>query len=300
MAFVASAPMVTTATAALEAAGVAGAAAGSVAVEENDGTMSRQRTMRLSSRLLQRKQQQMPRPQRPAVVVPVLITRRAIPRTPASTAVELSEPHAIRLEAPATAARASVGAPATAWAAAGPPGTVAAVWSPCMCADGRNNGLKGYDGDEEEPVPASASFSSGASAQDRTTEPGLARGGNADVDADTGDGDDAETSKAAARAAVARSGADPHCAQCKGSGEIECPVCDTKGFVTIDMMNTVSAVQCRLCQGRRIIPCPTCREIIYKTILWWDRIPSEEEDPDQSWQQGPDGEPRMPWTPPPV
>jgi hypothetical protein len=97
-----------------------------------------------------------------------------------------------------------------------------------------------------------------------------------------------------------RAGADPNCTQCKGNGEIECPVCDSKGFVSLEMMNTVSATQCRLCQGRRIVPCPTCRTVIYESIVWWDRIPSEEEDPEQSWQEGPDGDPRMPWTPPPV
>jgi hypothetical protein len=90
------------------------------------------------------------------------------------------------------------------------------------------------------------------------------------------------------------------CEQCVGVGSIACPVCSGKGFSTISMMETVSAAQCRLCRGKCAIPCPTCREFIYKSVVWWDEIPSEEEDPDQNWRTGPDGNPRIPWSPPPV
>lgn len=90
------------------------------------------------------------------------------------------------------------------------------------------------------------------------------------------------------------------CEQCAGVGSIACPLCGSKGFISISMMETVSAVQCRLCRGRCAIPCPTCREFIYKSVVWWDQIPSEEDDPDENWRVGPDGNPRVPWSPPPA
>ncbi|CAN8074130.1 unnamed protein product [Agarophyton chilense] len=87
---------------------------------------------------------------------------------------------------------------------------------------------------------------------------------------------------------------EPGCIQCSGKGEIDCPVCDAKGFYSINLMDTVSSSSCRLCMGRRTIPCPSCRQIVYKSVLWWDQIPSAEEDPEQKWTDGPDG-PRFGW-----
>eukprot|EP00177_Eucheuma_denticulatum_P002932 GFKZ01005267.1.p2 GENE.GFKZ01005267.1~~GFKZ01005267.1.p2 ORF type:complete len:196 (-),score=14.60 GFKZ01005267.1:994-1581(-) len=92
----------------------------------------------------------------------------------------------------------------------------------------------------------------------------------------------------------------PDCPQCDGDGVITCPVCDGKGYIAMTMMDTTSSTQCRMCRGSRVIPCPSCRDIVYKSVVWWDQIPSEEEDPDENWRTGPDGEPRIPWTPPPV
>lgn len=93
---------------------------------------------------------------------------------------------------------------------------------------------------------------------------------------------------------------DPDCEQCYGEGEIECVVCQGKGFITLTMMGTTSSSQCRMCKGRGKIPCPSCRAVVYKSVLWWDQIPSEEEDPDEKWREGPDGEPRIPWNKPPT
>jgi hypothetical protein len=90
------------------------------------------------------------------------------------------------------------------------------------------------------------------------------------------------------------------CEQCTGVGSVACPVCSAKGFLSISMMETVSATQCRLCRGRCVIPCPTCRSVIFKSVVWWDLIPSEEDDPEEKWRTGPDGRPRMPWSPPPA
>lgn len=90
------------------------------------------------------------------------------------------------------------------------------------------------------------------------------------------------------------------CVQCAGAGSVACPVCGATGFVRMTMMDTVSASQCRLCRGRCAVPCPSCREFVYKSVMWWDEIPSEEEDPDENWRKGPDGTPRVPWSPPPA
>lgn len=110
--------------------------------------------------------------------------------------------------------------------------------------------------------------------------------------------DDAEASDLALpslKALFAGAG-DPNCEQCGGRGETGCAVCNATGFIKITMMDTVSSSQCRLCRGRRCIPCPTCRKEVYKTVLWWDLIPSKEEDPEENWRTGPDGEPRIRWT----
>lgn len=91
---------------------------------------------------------------------------------------------------------------------------------------------------------------------------------------------------------------DPDCVQCHGSGQIRCAVCDGKGMLSLTMMDTTSASTCRLCQGRRIIPCPSCRSEVFRSVLWWDQIPSKEDDPDEKWRDGPDG-PRIGWGGPP-
>lgn len=91
---------------------------------------------------------------------------------------------------------------------------------------------------------------------------------------------------------------DPSCKQCEGRGEISCPVCASQGFVSMKMFDTVSTVQCRLCRGKVRIPCPSCRSMIYKSVLWWDQIPKD--DPEDKWRTGEDGQPRIPWTPPPA
>lgn len=88
------------------------------------------------------------------------------------------------------------------------------------------------------------------------------------------------------------------CEQCGGAGQIECVVCEGKGMISITMMDTTSASTCRLCQGRRIIPCPSCRSEVFKSVLWWDKIPSPEEDPEGKWRDGPEG-PRIQWGGPP-
>lgn len=92
---------------------------------------------------------------------------------------------------------------------------------------------------------------------------------------------------------------EPGCVQCEGKGEVVCPICMGKGYFSLTMMDTTSATTCRMCRGRRIIPCPTCREIVFKSIMWWDQIPSEEQDPSEEWRDGPDG-PRISWGEPPV
>lgn len=89
------------------------------------------------------------------------------------------------------------------------------------------------------------------------------------------------------------------CEQCDGVGSIVCPVCGGKGYISMTMMDTVSAAQCRMCRGRGAIPCPSCRDFIFKSVIWWDQIPSEDEDPDENWRTGPDGQPRVPWGGPP-
>lgn len=94
-------------------------------------------------------------------------------------------------------------------------------------------------------------------------------------------------------------GGDPGCEQCEGKGTISCPVCNGKGYFSLTMMDTTSATTCRMCRGRRSIPCPSCREAVFKSILWWDRIPSEDEDPNEDWRNGPDG-PRIEWGGPPT
>lgn len=86
------------------------------------------------------------------------------------------------------------------------------------------------------------------------------------------------------------------CEQCGGSGEAPCPVCEAKGFVSVTMMDTVSSSQCRMCKGKRAIPCPSCRQEVYSSVLWWDLIPPKEEDSDEDWAEGPDGEPRLRWS----
>lgn len=88
------------------------------------------------------------------------------------------------------------------------------------------------------------------------------------------------------------------CEQCGGAGQIECVVCEGKGMLSLVMMDTTSASTCRLCQGRRIIPCPSCRSEVFRSVLWWDEIPSQEEDPEGKWRDGPDG-PRIKWGSPP-
>lgn len=95
------------------------------------------------------------------------------------------------------------------------------------------------------------------------------------------------------------SGGKPDCVQCHGKGEIECMVCDGKGFFSLTMMEKTSAGQCRMCRGNRVIPCPSCKEFVYKSVLWWDQVPSQEEDPNEEWRDGPDG-PRIDWTGPPT
>lgn len=92
----------------------------------------------------------------------------------------------------------------------------------------------------------------------------------------------------------------PGCEQCDGKGVIVCPVCDGKGYISLTMMDTTSSTQCRMCRGKRVIPCPSCRDIVYKSVVWWDQIPSEEDDPEEKWREGPDGEPRIPWSEPPA
>lgn len=94
------------------------------------------------------------------------------------------------------------------------------------------------------------------------------------------------------------SAGDPNCGQCKGKGSIECPICNGNGYFILTMMETTSATTCRMCRGRRSIPCPSCRAIVFKSILWWDRIPSQDDDPDENWRKGPDG-PRIDWGGPP-
>jgi transcription elongation factor Elf1 len=100
--------------------------------------------------------------------------------------------------------------------------------------------------------------------------------------------------------ARALAGGLPDCEQCTGAGTVPCPVCGQKGFVSLSMMDTVSAAQCRLCRGRCEIPCPSCRQFIYKSVVWWDQIPSAEEDPEEKWRKGDDGSDRIPWSPPPA
>lgn len=90
------------------------------------------------------------------------------------------------------------------------------------------------------------------------------------------------------------------CKQCAGVGSIACPVCGSKGYVSINMMDTVSAGQCRLCRGKCVVPCPSCRDFIYRAVVWWDQIPEEGEDPDENWRVDEDGNPRIPWSPPPT
>lgn len=85
------------------------------------------------------------------------------------------------------------------------------------------------------------------------------------------------------------------CEQCNGDGVIVCPVCNGKGFISFSMMDTVSTAQCRMCRGQRYVPCPSCRDEVYKSVLWWDLIPSPEDDPDEKWREGPDGQPRIRW-----
>lgn len=110
----------------------------------------------------------------------------------------------------------------------------------------------------------------------------------------TEDGDDASASKEveASLRALFEIGADENCVQCIGKGEIECPLCMGKGFTSMRMMDVVSSSTCRLCHGRCIAPCPTCREEVYRSVLWWDRIPTD--DVEERWREGPDG-PRIEW-----
>lgn len=63
---------------------------------------------------------------------------------------------------------------------------------------------------------------------------------------------------------------DPDCVQCVGVGHIECPVCQGKGFYTMEIFSTVSSDTCRMCMGRKKIPCPTCKQMLYKSVIWWD------------------------------
>lgn len=89
---------------------------------------------------------------------------------------------------------------------------------------------------------------------------------------------------------------DPDCEQCGGAGWITCAVCDGKGFFTLTMMDTVSSTQCRMCRGQGKIPCPSCRAEVYDSVLWWDLIPSKEDDPEEKWRDGDeDGNPRISW-----
>lgn len=90
------------------------------------------------------------------------------------------------------------------------------------------------------------------------------------------------------------------CEQCAGVGSIACPVCGSKGYVSMNMMDTVSAGQCRLCRGKCVIPCPSCRDFIYRAVVWWDQIPDDEEDPEENWRNDDEGNPRIPWSPPPA
>lgn len=130
------------------------------------------------------------------------------------------------------------------------------------------------------------------SAGEPSTQPESTVGGSAD---DTEESDLALPNLKELFAGAGRAG----CEQCGGSGEIPCPVCEAKGFVTLSMLDTVSSAQCRLCRGQRAIPCPTCRRLVYKSITWWDQIPSKDEDPDEKWKDGPDG-PRISWSEPPA
>ena len=92
------------------------------------------------------------------------------------------------------------------------------------------------------------------------------------------------------------SGGAPGCEQCGGTGEIPCPVCQAQGFVSLTMMSTVSSAQCRMCRGGCRIPCPTCRKIVYKSVVWWDKVPDVEEDPEQKWKlEGGDDEVKFQW-----
>ncbi|KAK1869125.1 hypothetical protein I4F81_011607 [Pyropia yezoensis] len=94
-------------------------------------------------------------------------------------------------------------------------------------------------------------------------------------------------------------GGEPDCGQCGGAGTIGCVVCGGTGSVTMTlMMDTTSSSQCRMCRGRSRIPCPSCRAVVYKSVVWWDKIPDDDED--EEWRKGDDGSPRMPWSPPPA
>jgi hypothetical protein len=55
----------------------------------------------------------------------------------------------------------------------------------------------------------------------------------------------------------------PECEQCRGAGEILCPVCEGKGYYALEILGTVSAGQCGMCRGTKKCPCPTCKEHIY-------------------------------------
>lgn len=62
------------------------------------------------------------------------------------------------------------------------------------------------------------------------------------------------------------------------------------------MLDTVSSAQCRMCRGGREVPCPSCRQVVYKSVVWWDQVPNEEEDPEQKWRfEGGDDEARITW-----
>lgn len=88
---------------------------------------------------------------------------------------------------------------------------------------------------------------------------------------------------------------DPDCEQCEGAGVVPCMVCGGTGVFTMTMMDTVSTTTCRMCKGKKYMPCPSCRSEVYSSVLWWDLIPSKEDDPEEKWRDGPDGEVRFRW-----